>query len=194
MDTVVALAGDDFVAMGCDTYASSSLFRIKHDEDKIDEIDGNKLFSSGGPPGDRRQFSDFIKANAHLRALWNGRPMTTHALANYTRTQMAKLIRQNPHNVNCLIGGTDMGQAKLFWMDYLGSLAEVQKGATGYAGYLTTGILDRWYKPHLTEDEAVVILKKCFFEMKERFAMSQSSFLIKIVKADGTINTQKVDM
>ncbi len=40
------------------------------------------------------------------------------------RTELSAALRKAPYQVNCLIGGFDHkdGNAKLFWMDYFGTL------------------------------------------------------------------------
>ena len=41
-------------------------------------------------------------------------------------------------------------QAKLYWMDYLGTLQQVTKGAHGYAGYFVNSVLDQHYREDMT--------------------------------------------
>ena len=50
--------------------------------------------------------------------------------------------------MNLLIGGYDdvEGRAMLYWMDYLGTLQQVNKGAQGYAGYFVNSVLDNHFK------------------------------------------------
>ena len=47
------------------------------------------------------------------------------------RTELAQALRKGPYQVNLLIGGYDLQEqrAKLYWMDYLGTLQQVNKGA-----------------------------------------------------------------
>ena len=47
-----------------------------------------------GEPGDRVQFSEFIKANVKLYALRNQRPLRTSAVANFIRNELATALRQ----------------------------------------------------------------------------------------------------
>lgn len=64
-------------------------------------------------------------------------------------------------------------------------MVPVTKGAHGYAGYFVAGLLDRWYKEDLTEEEALDILRKCKHELANRFLVSQTDFVAKIVDKDG---------
>ncbi len=60
------------------------------------------------------------------------------------RTELAQALRKGPYQVNCLIGGFDHldGTAKLYWMDYFGTLQQVSKGAHGYAAYFVNSVMD----------------------------------------------------
>ncbi len=47
-----------------------------------------------GEPGDRVQFSEFIMANSRLYALRHERALTTKAVANFTRSELATALRK----------------------------------------------------------------------------------------------------
>jgi len=47
-----------------------------------------------GEPGDRVQFSEFIIANVRLYALRNDFPLSTPAVANFTRCELAEALRK----------------------------------------------------------------------------------------------------
>ena len=50
--------------------------------------------SHAGEPGDRVQFTEFITANVRLYALRNEQRLSTHAVAHYTRQQLAEALRK----------------------------------------------------------------------------------------------------
>ena len=103
------------------------------------------------------------------------------------RTEMAGALRRAPYQVNCLLGGFDHrdGTAKLFWMDYFGTLQQVTKGAHGYAGYFVNSVLDNNYQKDMTLDQGLEALRKCVQELRIRFIIKQPSFIAKIVTKDG---------
>lgn len=52
--------------------------------------------------------------------------MTTNALANYTRDELAKALRRGPYEVNLLLGGYDEGKGpSLYYIDYMGAMQKV---------------------------------------------------------------------
>ncbi|KAL8449575.1 hypothetical protein Emed_003007 [Eimeria media] len=103
----------------------------------------------------------------------------------FARQQLAHFLRKSPYNVNMMVAGCDEGGPSLFWVDYLASMVPVTKGAHGYAGYFVEGLLDRWYKEDMSEEEALEVLRKCKHELTNRFIVSQTEFVVKIVNKDG---------
>lgn len=94
MDFYVGIKGKDFVMLCCDTSAVHSIIRIKQDEDKIIPVDDHKVFCISGEAGDRANFTEYVIANVKLYALRNGTELTTKAVANYTRGELATALRK----------------------------------------------------------------------------------------------------
>ena len=84
------------------------------------------------------------------------------------------------------MGGYDQLEktAKLYWMDYLGTLQQVTKGAHGHAGYFVNSVLDQHYKKDMTKEEGLEACRQCLKELKIRFIINQPNFIAKIVTAD----------
>ena len=103
------------------------------------------------------------------------------------RNELAEALRRGPYQVNSLIGGFEhsTGEAKLYWMDYLGTLQQVQKGAHGYAAYFVNSVLDNDFRADMTLEDGINALKKCVVELRTRFIMKQPTFIAKIVTKDG---------
>lgn len=141
-----------------------------------------------GETCDRERFASYIQRNLAWHKYKHGYELDLESTAEFTRSELAYAIRNGPFNVNLLIGGYDdtTETARLFWLDYFGSLQEVKKGAHGYAGYFTSSILDNHYKKDMTLEEGLECIKKCTDEMKTRFLISQPKFVVKIITKDGT--------
>ena len=77
-----------------DTTASQSVVTMKTDEDKLVPVDDHKIFAISGEAGDRVNFSEYIIANARLYALRNATRLSTKAIANYTRGELAAALRK----------------------------------------------------------------------------------------------------
>jgi len=91
--------------------------------------------------------------------------------------------------VNVLVGGWDelSGQAKLYWMDYLGTLQQVTKAAHGYAGYFVNSVMDNYWKQDMTLEEGEAACRACVKELKTRFIINQPHYTMKIVTKDGIL-------
>mmetsp|Transcript_3047 Transcript_3047/g.2013 ORF Transcript_3047/g.2013 Transcript_3047/m.2013 type:complete len:96 (-) Transcript_3047:205-492(-) len=90
--------------------------------------------------------------NLQLMEYRTGFEPDVESTAQFMRTELATALRKGPFQVNILVGGYDEldGQAKMYWMDYLGTLQQVTKGAHGYAGYFVNSVLDNNYKKDMT--------------------------------------------
>ena len=124
MDTVFGIAGRDWVLIVTDTAVNRSIFSLKHNEDKIVHLNNYKMVGAAGEVADRYQYTNYIKANLALQEFRTGVELGVEATAQYMRTEMASALRRGPYNVNLLVGGYDLteNRAKLYWMDYLGTL------------------------------------------------------------------------
>lgn len=141
-----------------------------------------------GETCDRERFSSYIKRNLDWHKYKHGYELDLESTAEFTRSELAYALRNGPFQVNLLIGGYDeqTEKARLFWIDYLGTLQEVTKGAHGYAGYFVSSVLDKNYKKDMTLEEGLETAKECVHELKTRFLISQPQFVLKIITKDGT--------
>lgn len=135
MDHILGIVGSDFVIVATDNKVAHSVLAIKTDQDKILQLDSHKVIAAGGEFGDVVQFTEYIKKNMQLYNLRNGYTLTTKAAAHFTRGEIARLLRSNPHQCNMLLAGWDaQAGPQLFWIDYLGAMQQLNCGAHGY-GY-----------------------------------------------------------
>jgi len=147
MDSCFGICGKDFVIVCADTSVNRSIFNLKSTEDKITQINDFKVMASSGEACERDGFSSYISANIKLQEFRTGHGMSVDSTAEFTRTELAKGLRKAPFQVNILLAGYDNldNTPKLYWMDYLGTLARVTRGAHGYAGYFVNSVLDNQY-------------------------------------------------
>ena len=66
MDTLFGFVGTDYVIIAADRAAQFSIVKLHDSEDKILQLDGNKLLAAGGDTADRINFSDLMQKNIHL--------------------------------------------------------------------------------------------------------------------------------
>ena len=96
------------------------------------------------------------------------------------------MLRRGPFQVNVLMAGYDEGEGtKLYWMDYLGTLCRVTKGAHGYAAYFINSILDNHYKEGMSLEDGKACMRACVKELGTRFLIKQTNFIWKLVDKNG---------
>lgn len=186
MDSVFGITGKDFVVVVCDMSQARSIVIMKSDEDKTVELDSHKLFGVSGENGDRINFCEFIKKNLKLYEIRNDYKLSTYATANFTRQELATALRKNPYNVNLLLAGweEEVGPS-LYYIDYLASMHPVKYAAHGYASYFLSGLLDKYWENDMSRGDALDLVKKCISELRTRFMVNASQYIIKIVGQEG---------
>ena len=60
MDSVFGISVKDWVIVAADTAVNRSIFTLKSDEDKIMDLNSNKVLASSGEQTDRYQFCNYI--------------------------------------------------------------------------------------------------------------------------------------
>jgi 20S proteasome subunit beta 4 len=192
MECLFGIAGPSFCLLAADTTVSRSIVVMKQNHlQKFTPLTSTTLLAHTGEPGDASNYADLVSRNVQLEKWrWDGRELGVHEAASFCRKMLADSLRsRTPYNVNVLIGGVDgCGRGHLYWMDYLASMVQVPFGAHGYGAYFCTGLMDRLYKPDLTEEDAVELLRLCLVELKQRFIANLPCFHVKIVRADGTVS------
>jgi len=188
MEVQIALTGKDFVIIAADTNAARSIVRMKSDEDKIKELSPALLMSFSGEPGDTIQFAEFVERNLRLHHIRYHHPLRPQSAASWIRRSLAQSLRsRNPYAVNLLLGGYDIStkSPNLYWMDYLGTLAEVPFAAQGYGSYFVLSLFDRYHNPQAELPEALDTLKKAIDEVQKRLIIGLPNWKIKVVDKDG---------
>ena len=152
MDSVFGICGKDFTIVVEDCSINRSIFTLKHDEDKIMQLNKYKVMGCSGEQAERSQFSNMIMRNLQLMELRTGHEPDVESTAQFIRHELATALRKGPYQVNVIIGGYDKidKRAKMYWMDYLGTLQQVNKGAHGYAGYFVNSVLDNNWTSDMT--------------------------------------------
>lgn len=138
-----------------------------------------------GSSSERAQFGEYVHKNISLKKFSNNWKMSMSECAFYIRSILAEAIRQGPYQVNCLLGGIDHEGPSLYWLDYLGTCQKMNFGAHGYAGYFISSVLNNFWEKDMDLEKALECVKYCINELKVRFLVSQESFIVKYIGADG---------
>ncbi|KAI9017111.1 nucleophile aminohydrolase [Gaertneriomyces semiglobifer] len=188
MEALFGITGKDFVLVAADQTSARSIVVMKNTEDKTKDLNKNTVMLYTGEAGDTVQFGEYVQRNVQLYGFRNGIPLSTQAIASFTRKELAESLRsRNPYHVNLLIAGVslDDGTPELYWLDYLASCVKMKFAAHGYAAYFCMSTMDRYWKPDMSLEEAIALLKKCIAELKTRFIASLPRFTVKVADKNG---------
>lgn len=187
MECLIGIQGPDFVLVASDSASGRSIIRMKDDQDKMFKLSSKLLMLVTGEAGDTVQFAEYMEKNIQLYKMKNGYELTPHAAANFTRRNLADALRSSSaYMVNMLIAGYDDANGpELYFMDWLASLQKVPFAAHGYGSFFSLSIMDSYYRPGLTREEARELLQKCIEEVQRRFLVRLPDFFIRIVDKDG---------
>ena len=96
MDSAFGICGKDWVIVCTDTAVNRSIFTLKHDEDKIVQLNKYKVLACSGEQPERYQFSNFMVRNLQLMEYRTGHEPGVESTAQYMRTEMATALRKAP--------------------------------------------------------------------------------------------------
>jgi 20S proteasome subunit beta 4 len=194
MECLFGIRGADFCLLAADTLTARSIVVMKRDDVKFRSLTPTCGLTFQGESGDTVALADYLQANVQLFGVrHDGLELSTRACAHFARHILSQRLRTaTPYQVNLLVGGVDTlddheGDAKdrlqegqLFWIDYLGSMVPLPFACQGYGSYFCYGLLDKLYKPTLSKEDAVALLKTCLQELKTRFVVNLPSFIVRI--------------
>lgn len=195
LQCLLGIQCNDFVMIAADQTNSHSIMVMKNDEDKIFKISDKLIMGVIGDSGDTTQFAEYMAKNIQLYKMRNRYELGPSAAASFTRRNLAETLRSNsPYFVNLLMGGYDKETGpELYFMDYLASSIKVPFACHGYGGFLSMSIMDRYYKPDATEEEAYQIMKYCIQEIHKRLFVSLPNFQVSVVNRDGIKTLPTID-
>jgi len=188
MESSFGITGKDFVIFASDSSAARSIVKMKGNEDKQKVISKHIVMAYSGEPGDTVQFAEYVERNLRLYGIRNHVELLPTAAAHWTRNELATSLRsRHPYSVNLLLGGYDHTSSvpHLYWIDYLGTMAEVPYAAHGYGSYFCLSTMDRYHRPDMTLEEGLGLLQRCIGELEQRFIVNLGVFKIRVSDKDG---------
>ncbi|SCU78993.1 LAMI_0A06876g1_1 [Lachancea mirantina] len=188
MDIVLGIRVKDSVILATSKAVTRGISVLKSTDDKTRVLSEHSLLAFSGEAGDTVQFAEYIQVNMQLYSIRENYELSPYATASFVRQELAKSIRsRKPFQVNVLLGGFDAkkGEPGLYQIDYLGTQAELPYAAHGYSGFYTFSLLDRHYRPDMTTQEGLELLRMCVDELERRMPIDFKGVLVKIVDKDG---------
>lgn len=206
MECLLGVKGRDFVILAADRLCARSIVIMKASEVKMRSLGSPSTHMAySGESGDAVNFAEYIQANAALVASRYGAPQSCRATANFTRKTLAEALRsRKPYQANILIGGVDNYNPsdadeksssistvastvipRLYWIDYLAAMTEIEYAAHGAGQYFCLGLLDREWRAGMDQEQALALVQKCIDELATRFLVQMPQFSVRVITKDG---------
>lgn len=186
MDILLGIQTQNEVLLITSRSLARGISVLKTDDVKVVACNAHTALAFSGEPGDTTNFVDYIRANVKLYGFQNKLELSTHAVASYTRKELATSLRsRKPYQVNVLVGGYSDGKPELHWIDYLGTNALLPYAAHGYASYYVLSTLDRWWNESLTLEQGLELAAKCVDELVKRMPIDFKGCDVHVVDKDG---------
>uniref|UniRef100_A0A914VXB1 Proteasome subunit beta n=2 Tax=Plectus sambesii TaxID=2011161 RepID=A0A914VXB1_9BILA len=190
MAYLFGLRTNDYVLLAADKvcFAHGAIV-VTNDHDKSFRLGEKLMMMCIGEDGDVAQFGDYVEKNLQLYKLRNGYEITPRSAMHWIRKAIADNLRSQDHyTVDTLVGGYDEHDNKPFLgsIDYLGNaLSDQPYLFRGFSGRFCYAILDKLYRPDMTEEEGHEAMMKCLNEVKKRFVANLPTFQVVMINKDG---------
>jgi hypothetical protein len=92
------------------------------------------------------------------------------------------------HHDTAVLDTNNRLEPRLYWLDEYGSIQQLPYGAHGYGSHFVWSILDDGYRPEMGRDEAILLMKSCFEQLRQRYiinAQAQTPPCIKCLDVHG---------
>ena len=104
------------------------------------------------------------------------------------RSILAENLRKSPYQANCLVAGVDEKGSSLYWLDYLGTLQKVTKGAVGYGSHFLYSIMDNYFNSNYSLEDGKNCIHACIKELKTRFIINLVNFKVLYITKDEVLD------
>jgi 20S proteasome subunit beta 4 len=187
MDSIFAIKYKGGVLLASETTINHSIFKLKKGGNKVEQLDSHCLMGLAGDNSDRDHFRSYIKRNVEFfKFKSNGQRSSVSRSAQFVRGELAKAIRKSMKQVSPLVVGFDERRGpQVYWLDYLGTLCDVNYGVHGYSAYFLNSVLASGWREDLTYEEAVQLAKDCIKAIKARFIIHMEGFDIWVIDENG---------
>jgi len=192
--SVVAVAGEDFSIIACDTRLSSGFSIFTREQTKLFKLSETSVLGSTGCWCDILTFAKIAEARMKMYKHEHQKVMSTPAIAQMVSV-MLYYKRFFPYYISNVVAGLDNeGRGCVFSYDPVGHCEKERYRAGGSASALVQPLLDNQIGlknmenvPHvpISKERAVAVIKDVFISAAERDIYTGDSILINIITKDG---------
>jgi len=169
--TTLGLVYKDGVVMGTEHRATMGTLIAHKKTQKLFQIDDHIGLTTAGLVGDAQLLARYLSAEVELFKLKRDTPMSIKAAS----TLMANILagrRMMPYWVQLVIGGWDRDGGHVYSLDPAGGSIPDDYVATGSGSPYVYGVLEDYYKPNMTRNDAVDLGIRAIYAATKRDSAS----------------------
>lgn len=184
--TTVAVMFKDGVVIGTESQATAGYTIASKQAQKLFEINKYTATTISGGVADCQYIVNQVKALSRLREVQKGKIPNPKYIANITRNI---LFSGRSYFLSMMIvGGYSEKEAKgkIYGIDLLGTLFEEESFISfGSGSPFSLGVLEADWKPNMSKEAAINLIKTAMSSSRERDAASGFKFQICVIDRDG---------
>ncbi|MHA1869471.1 MAG: proteasome subunit beta [Promethearchaeota archaeon] len=186
--TTVGVIYKDGVIIATESQATAGMFVASKDAQKLFQINKYVAATISGGVADCQYIVGQAKALSNLREVQMGRVPSIKRIANIVKNLL--FSGRSYYLAMMIVGGYDINEqkGKLYGVDLLGTLFEEDKFLSyGSGSPYALGVIESLWKPDMTEEEALKMVKRALKSATERDAGSGYKFQIVKITKDGFV-------
>ncbi|MBN1213823.1 MAG: proteasome subunit beta [Candidatus Lokiarchaeota archaeon] len=184
--TTVAIMYKDGVIIGTESQATAGYTIASKTAQKLFEINKYSAATISGGVADCQYVVNQIQALSRLREVQKGKVPDPKYIANITRNL---LFSGRSYFLSMMIVGgysEKEGKGKLYGIDLLGTLFEEDSFLSfGSGSPFSLGVLEADWKPNMSKDEAINLVRTAISSSRERDAASGFKLQVCVINKDG---------
>ncbi len=184
--TTVAVMYKDGVIIGTESQATAGYTIASKTAQKLFEINNYSAATISGGVADCQYVVNQIQALSRLREVQKGKVPDPKYIANITRNL---LFSGRSYFLSMMIVGgysEKEGKGKLYGIDLLGTLFEEDSFLSfGSGSPFSLGVLEADWKPNISKEEAINLVKTAISSSRERDAASGFKIQVCVINKEG---------
>ncbi|TDG46067.1 hypothetical protein AWZ03_007516 [Drosophila navojoa] len=187
MESLIGLKGKDYVVLAADTMMADAIFFLRDNCSKVRALSGNCMMGVIGNEGDTAKFADYIAARVSLYEIMNGYAMDTSAIIHIARQHLLSCLASRiKFVVAMLIGCFDTKKGyNLCLIDFQGASHFLNYSGLGVGHSISLSIFHTMWKPDLSIEDGLTIIRRCLKEVKTRLVINLRHFEIFVLDKHG---------
>ncbi|MHA1238816.1 MAG: archaeal proteasome endopeptidase complex subunit beta [Candidatus Odinarchaeia archaeon] len=165
--TTVGITCDKGIVLGADKRATSGYLVANKTAKKIFKLDDHIAATIAGSVADAQALMDLVKAEINLYKVTYNKTLRVKAAARILANMLFS-SRVMPYIMQSIIGGVDDTGARLFSLDFFGSVAEEKYFSTGSGSPVAYGVLENGYREGLNISEGIDLAIRAVYSALER--------------------------